>query len=89
MMSKLKKECHFFGILKHFNLDYEKPLVLNSFFLLILKKMVQTLKTQIRVNGQDLNTIVWKDNLDWKIVQGIWLGSWSKAPIEQLKFIEN
>ena len=37
----------------------------------------------------NLGTVVWKDKLDLKIVQGIWLGSWSKAPIGQLKFIEN
>ena len=35
------------------------------------------------------DTVVWKDNLDLKIVQVIWLGSWSKAHIGKLKFIEN
>ena len=33
-------------------------------------------------------TDVWKDKLDLRIVQGIWLGPWSKVPIEQLEFIE-
>ena len=36
-----------------------------------------------------LFTVVWKDKLDLRIVQGIWLGPWSKVPIEQLEFIEN
>ena len=30
---------------------------------------------------QHLLTVVWKDDLDLQIVQGIWLGPWSKAPI--------
>ena len=33
-------------------------------------------------------TVVWKDKLDLRIVQGIWLGPWSKVPIEKLEFIE-
>ena len=37
----------------------------------------------------DHSTVVWKDKLDLQIVQGIWLGPWSKVPIEQLEFIEN
>ena len=36
-----------------------------------------------------LSTVVLKDKLDLRIVQGIWLGPWSKVPIEQLEFIEN
>ena len=36
-----------------------------------------------------LSTVVWKDNLDLRIVQGIWLSLWSKAPIGQLEFNEN
>ena len=34
-------------------------------------------------------TVVWKDNLDLQIVQGIWLGPWLKAPIGELEFIKN
>ena len=34
-------------------------------------------------------TVVWRDELDFRIAQGIWLGPWSKAPIGQLEFIEN
>ena len=33
--------------------------------------------------------VVWKDKLDLQIVQGIWLGPWSKGPIRALEFIEN
>ena len=35
------------------------------------------------------DTVVWKDKLDLRIVQGIWLGPWSKVSIEHLEFIEN
>ena len=34
-------------------------------------------------------TVVLKDELDLRTVQGIWLGHWSKVPIEQLELIEN
>ena len=34
-------------------------------------------------------TVVWKDDLDLRFVQGIWLGPWSKGPMGQQKLIEN
>ena len=40
-------------------------------------------------NTVALGTVVWKDKLDLRIVQGMWLGPWSKVLIEQLDFIEN
>ena len=46
-----------------------------------------------QVQGQRLilscNTVVCKDILELQIVQEMWLGLLSKAPIGQLKFIEN
>ena len=37
----------------------------------------------------NLGTVVWKDKLDLKIVQGIWFGSWSKAPIGKIELVIN
>ena len=39
--------------------------------------------------NKEYSTVVFKDKLDLRIVQGIWLGLWAKAPIGQLEFIEN
>ena len=33
-------------------------------------------------------TAVWKDNLDLQVLQGMWLGPWSKGPMGKLEFIE-
>ena len=36
-----------------------------------------------------MHAVVWKDNLDLRIVQDIWLGPCPKAPEGQLELIEN
>ena len=38
---------------------------------------------------ENQHTVVWKDKLDLRIVQGVLLGPWSKVPIGQLEFIED
>ena len=34
-------------------------------------------------------TVVWRDELDFRIAQGIWLGPSSKAIMEQLELLKN
>ena len=41
------------------------------------------------VFARTMFAVVWRDTLDPRIAQGIWLGPWSKAPMGKPEFIEN